>query len=188
MVEGLRGGGGHEGSPSEKLGSIGDHVRDLQEQGRFGGGITSAENQSRHEPMPGEDNVPEGLTFYPGETSPRSPPDSPSASQGKLGEEGAPRFEDRVEVLRKYTNLHFRAARYLVENYYQLKEIADIDRAILQRQLRRIWFHAAKCHGLQEALDVLENIERPVPEVFHEAMEGRIPSLRDLVEPRSETE
>ena len=50
------------------------HVRVLQEQANFRGSI---EKQGPQGPPPSEDSVPEGLIFYPGETSPRSPPDIP---------------------------------------------------------------------------------------------------------------
>jgi len=59
---------------------VATHVRALQEQGDFRGGVNSPENQG---PTPGEGEVPEGHIFYPGEVSPRSPPDCPAQDQGE---------------------------------------------------------------------------------------------------------
>ena len=67
MGEMLGGGGGPEHKPSHNLENVGDHVRDLQEQARFSGGINNPQNQ---DPPPGE-------------PSPRSWPDSPGESQDK---------------------------------------------------------------------------------------------------------
>jgi hypothetical protein len=83
MVEGMRGGGGPEDKPSHNLENIAEHVRTLRQESDFRGepkatplksaGLDQASEQLAQQPV---DEVSEGLILFPGETSPRSPPDS----------------------------------------------------------------------------------------------------------------
>lgn len=93
-----------EGNPLHTV-SIENHIRALHSDGDFRGGI---ENQGLQGP-PGEDEVPEGVIFYPGETSPRLPPDSSIQGQreSQAGEHKVMGKSDPIDIPGVERELHF---------------------------------------------------------------------------------
>jgi hypothetical protein len=170
--------GGGDARPNSKplhsSGNIEEHTRDLQLQGRFRGG---RENQGPEGHTSGEGEVPKGLIFYPGETSPRSPPDSSGERQGEAGREQG---DERVGALRRYVAIHARLAEILGEELLRLGKMPNTDPATLSRQERAFTFFASKYHGLEEALDILEGRETATPEWVTKYL-GFTPRPRDLL-------